>query len=256
MSPDWISILLMLLALLTGGRTGASSPPAAAPLVQAVAPSAAATYGTPEDAIIGYLDGIKEQDIARILGASAIDQPAANFDFVAYVERLRAMPLLVSPAPATAPFLVEINRVRRENEILGAVRNFAYSLLTEETIDGSMIANPSPEQVQAFVADLDLARLGGIELVRIGAPLPELLNSDRFQENAARQARIYGADELTERVALFAFEGRLYVVGFSLLRYGEDWKVLSQVSNLAGTSALGTVVEATEAAFAELIGDE
>lgn len=260
MPPDWISVLLMIAALLTGGRSTVTvtASSATAPSAQAAtAPTPAAeTYVTPEDAVAAYLDGIAQQEIAKILGASAIDQPAANFDFVGYVERLQAMPLMISPAPASDPFLVAINRARRENEILSAVRNFAYSLLTGEEIDGSMIANPEPERVQAFVEALDPSRLAGIELVQIGAPMPDLLNSDRFQENAVKQARIYGADELTERVALFMFEGKPYLIGFVLLRYGDDWRVMYQNSNLGGTSAMGTAQETTLAGFEALIHGE
>jgi hypothetical protein len=252
MSPDWISVLLMIAALLTGGRPGASAP---TNIPTSPAPAAAASLpsATPEDAVTAYLDGVARQDINQILGASAIEEPAANFDFRRYVDRLQAMPLMVSPAPASDPFLIAINQARRENEILSSVRNLAYSLLTGETIDGSMIANPEPQRVDAFVTALDTSRLAGIELVQIGAPLPDLLNSERFQANAAEQARIYGADELTERLALFTFEGQPYVAGFTLLRYGTDWKVMSQVSNLAGTSALGTVQATTVAQFEDLI---
>ncbi len=35
------------------------------------------------------------------------------------------------------------------------------------------------------------------------------------------------------------------MIGFTLLRYGDDWKVSSQVSNLAGTSLLGAALPMT-----------
>ena len=69
------------------------------------------------------------------------------------------------------------------------------------------------------------------------------MNDARYLENAARLASIYGADESTERVALFSFEGNYYYLGFTLLRYGDNWKISSQTSPLAGTSALGTASE-------------
>ena len=48
--------------------------------------------------------------------------------------------------------------------------------------------------MHAFVTDVDPSRLAGIELVKIGTPMPDLLCSTRFQENAAKMAAIYGAD--------------------------------------------------------------
>lgn len=218
--------------------------------------SSSLLYSTPETAITAYLDGVKRQDISAILAASAIDEPAEQFDFQAYADRLQAMPLVTSPAPAEYPFYAEMNRVRRQNEILNQVRNLAYSLLSAETIDGGIIANPGSERVQTFVTDVDPSRLSGIKLVKTGAPSPSLLSSDRFQQNAAKQAAIYGADELTERVALLAFEDKNYLLGFTLLRYGDSWKVMYQTSNLAGTSALGTVEATTPEEFASLIASD
>jgi len=211
-------------------------------------------YSTPEAAITAYLDGIKQQNVSAIFIASAVNEPAQQFDFQAYADRLQAMPLLTSPAPAEYPFYVKMNRVRRQNEVLSQVRNLAYSLLSTETIDGSLVANPGTERVQAFVTDVDPSRLSGIELVKIGIPSPDLLSSTRFQENAAKQAAIYGADELTERVALLSFEDKDYLLGFTLLRYGDSWKIMYQTSNLAGTSTLGTVEPTTPDEFAGLIG--
>ena len=263
MQATRIATLLVAAALFTGctgvtvtiNRATPVSIAAAAPEPTAVpGTSAAAIYSTPEAAITAYLDGIKQQDISAILTATSVDEPAQQFDFQAFADRLQAMPLLTSPAPAEYPFYAEMNRVRRQNEILGQVRNLAYSLLSTEAIDGNIIANPGSERVQAFVTDVDPSRLAGIELVKIGAPSPDLLSSARFQENAAKQAAIYGADELTERVALLSFEDKDYLLGFTLLRYGDGWKVMYQTSNLAGTSALGTVEPTTPDEFAGLIG--
>ena len=62
---------------------------------------------------------------------------------------------------------------------------------------------------------------------------------------AAKQAAIYGADELTERMALVSLDGKLYEVGFTLLRYGDDWRISSQTSALGNTAAVGTAVPTT-----------
>ena len=39
---------------------------------------------------------------------------------------------------------------------------------------------------------------------------------------------------------LFSFEGQTYSLGFTLLRYGDDWLVSSQSSPIGGTSTIGT----------------
>ena len=179
----WIAILMVCAALLASGCTGVTvtihrfTPVAivtAAPTPIAAADAASApvavAFSTPEAAIEAYLDGIAHQDIDAILAASAVDEVAEQFDFQGYVERLQAMPLLTSPAPADYPFYAEMNRIRRQSEILSLVRNFAYSLLSGEVIDGNIIAAPEPDRVRTFVTDIDPSRLAGLELVKIGSP--------------------------------------------------------------------------------------
>ena len=47
-------------------------------------------------------------------------------------------------------------------------------------------------------------------------------------------------------------KGQYYYVGFTLLRYGSDWKVSEQVANLANTNALGTAQPTTVEEFNRL----
>lgn len=67
-------------------------------------------------------------------------------------------------------------------------------------------------------------RLSGLELVKVGIPSLEKLNSQNYQLNASRMAKTYGADASTERLALLPFEGLTFMVGFSLLKYGDEWQ--------------------------------
>lgn len=45
-----------------------------------------------------------------------------------------------------------------------------------------------------------------------------------------------------------------YAVGFTLVRYGSDWKVLNQVSNLAGMPATGAAQQTTPGDFSATTG--
>jgi hypothetical protein len=76
-----------------------------------------------------------------------------------------------------------------------------------------------------------------------------MATNERYLANAAAQAAVYGADELTERLALLELDGDTYGLGFTLLRYGDRWLVSGQSSPIAGTSALGTAAPMTRAEF-------
>lgn len=200
----------------------------------------AAGSTTPDEAVHEYLAGVAAADAERILGASAIDEMAEGYRIAESVDRLQAFMPHLMLAPAEYPFYVEANRAQRADEIMSQVMMLVYGLLSGETIDGSPIVPVDKAWAEAFVARVDPARLTGIEVIDARFPHPDLGTSERYLQTAAALASTYGADELTERLVLFSFEGQTFSLGFTLLRYGDDWLVSSQSSPIGGTSTLGT----------------
>jgi hypothetical protein len=184
--------------------------------------------------------GVAATDAGRVLDASAIDETAEGYRIAESVDRLQAFMPHLMLAPAEYPFYVEANQAQRADEIMSQVLMLAYGLLSGETIDGSPIVPVDKAWAEAFVARVDPARLAGIEVMAARFPHPDLGTSERYLQTAAALASTYGADELTERLVLFSFEGQTYSLGFTLLRYGDDWLVSSQSSPIGGTSTLGT----------------
>jgi hypothetical protein len=103
---------------------------------------------------------------------------------------------------------------------------------------------------------VDPQRLASLELIKIGLPDKTLMNSDKYLENATQIARVYGAEEHTERVALFSFEQNYYYLGFTLLRYGDNWKISRQTSPTADISTLGIPEKTTVEEFEQMINRE
>ncbi len=200
----------------------------------------AAGSTTPDEAIREYMAGIAAADAGRILDASAIDEMADGHRFAESVDRLQAFMPHLMLAPAEYPFYVEVNRAQRADEIMGQVLMLAYGLLSGETIDGSPIVPVDRAWAEGFVAQVDPARLAGIEVLDARFPHPDLGTDERYLKTAATMAANQGADELTERLVLFTFEGQTYSLGFTLLRYGDAWLVSSQSSPIGGTSPIGT----------------
>jgi hypothetical protein len=205
----------------------------------------AISFPTPEDAVRHYLAGVVGGDAGMIREASAIDEMSAGFDFVAQAERLQAMELTNSLAPAEYPLFADIDRALMSSRILGQAKMLVYSLLSTETIDGQIIVPADRARADAFVTQVDPSRLGGLTVQDIRYSNPHFEHEPKNLENAAKQAAMYGADELTERLALVDLDGKLYEVGFTLLRYGDDWKISSQSAPLGNTPVLGTAVPTT-----------
>jgi hypothetical protein len=214
----------------------------------AVVAQSPAPANTPEDAVTAYLAAVASNDVDAILEATAVDEMVAGFDFAASAERLGALNLAFSLAPTEYPMFGEMNRYQQAAQILAQVRNLTYGLLSDESVDGRVIV-ADVAQIAAFVAAVDPSRLAGLKVLDVRLPEPEAASDERFVETFARIAATYGADEMTERLALIELDGETWGVGFTLIRYGDTWLVSSQQSVLGNTTAFGTAEPMTRAEY-------
>ncbi|MFN8444415.1 MAG: hypothetical protein U0175_26765 [Caldilineaceae bacterium] len=245
MPKKQIPILLLLLIWLLAGCTGAQFH-LIVPMTPTPTQATDELYSTPDEAVTAYFAALSQADPTKLLQASAVEEMSERFDFAASIDRLQAFLPTQSLAPTADPFYVELNKIQLSSQILNQVKMFSYSLLSQEAVDkGSPIIQMGAERVAQFQHDVDPSRLAAIQVERIDLPNKAIMQESKYLENAAKIARIYGADEMTERVVLFSFEEKEYLLGFTLLRYGETWKISSATSPLAGTSATGVAQPTT-----------
>ena len=234
----------------------ASTPGGAGASTAGGAASAAATSAvraTPEDAVRQYLAGVAANDTNQVFGACAIDEVAAHFQFDVQAERLQAILPSTFLLPSGYQFYAGLNRYGQAYQIFVELRGLSYSLLSTEPVD-KIITPVTADQAQQLIKDLDPSHLAGLTVASVKFPIAKFATDAHTLANFAAEAKVYGADELTERLALFQLNGQYYAVGFTLVRYGSDWKVLNQVSNLAGMPATGAAQQTTPGAFAATTG--
>jgi hypothetical protein len=129
------------------------------------------------------------------------------------------------------------------------VKIFAYSLLSTQDIDYSQMTMMDVDTAVSFMKEVDPSRLANLEVQEIHLSNARIMNEARYQEIALKIASVYGADDSTERLALFTFEQNDYMLGFTLLQYGETWKISSLSSPIANTSELGGAGKTTKEEF-------
>lgn len=213
------------------------------------------SFATPEGAITFYIQAVAQGNISQIMQACAVDEMSAGVRFDLIIDLVGYL-TISSPAPANYPFYEEINKAQYSWQFLNQVRNLAYGLLDpgNEVLEGRTVRMDMEEAIQ-FMAKVDPQKLAQLQIVEIGVPVPDLAYGERNQEVWNRRAQIYGADESTERVVLFLFDGDYYIMGFQLLRYGEDWKISYAASALANIPGSGVPQATTVEEFQELIGN-
>ena len=70
-------------------------------------------WNTPEDAVLHYLDGLKEQDLDKMISAYAVESYIDHFDPQAYLERYyQFYPCMTPHIPNTDGFTRGIKEVR------------------------------------------------------------------------------------------------------------------------------------------------
>lgn len=201
-------------------------------------------FKTPENAINAYVTGIAAGDFDKVLAATAIDEMSQNFDFVAYVDRLQSL-TVAAPAPSTNPLYVAINKAAYTETIATQVQFLTYGLLSTSPVLEGRSVQMDGDGAADLQSEFDLSRLAGLTVSKIRPPVPSVTSDERYLTNSASQARTLGADELVERIALVTLDDRSYLIGFTIVRYGETWGISSQVSALAGTTVIGTPIPIT-----------
>jgi hypothetical protein len=136
------------------------------------------------------------------------------------------------------------------------VRYFAWSLLSSEDVGSGKTIPMETERTNKFIRDVDPTELAEMEIQKIALSNERIMSDERYQRTSAKLAEIYGADESTERVVLFSFKYNYYYVGFTLLRYGENWKISYQQSPIANTPALGVPEKTTKQEFESMINGD
>jgi hypothetical protein len=207
---------------------------------------------TPEGAVAAYIDGVANQDLSAIIAATAVDNMSKKSDFVNNVDRIRSL-TPYTPAPTTSPFFKDINKSAFTAQITRQVQFLVYGLMTtNEVLEGKVVTMDQAGATD-FANVVRADRLTTLKLVKVSIPSPKYFNSERTQKIWARMAQPYGADALTERIALVSFDGLQFAIGFSLLRYGDDWAVSWQSSTLANLNGMGVPKRVTTDEFEAMI---
>lgn len=222
-----------------------------ASLFSALAQGETPIFPKPEDAINHFVAGLVENDLQKALQACAVEEYAQGYDFAGMMDRMKALMPIQQMAPSEYSLYAEMNKIAAMGTLVSQMKMMVYSFFVPEVKDGITIyVGGGKDDAKKFAEAVNPDKLKGLKILRIDPPMQDILNSEKNIENFQKWAKIYGAQEMTERIVLYGLDGKLYLGGFGLLRYEDGWKIQRLNSNLAGLSAMGTVEETTLDAYA------
>lgn len=227
-----VSVLLVALIL-----CGAACPALAAPPYEGNGSESA------EDAARLYLEGIRDSDLSKALSAFAIETYANHFDYQAQIARIGAyLPASMNiKFPAVNDFAASLNVETRQNELINAIVMQQFMFYAPEMDATQMVpftGDDREQQVAAFVESIyESVQSLSIETLEVLGFIHPALLSEHYantlnQENLAKQAKIYGADEVKSVVALFSIGKNTYTMCCDAVRYGDLWYMLSLGGNI------------------------
>jgi hypothetical protein len=184
-------------------------------------------FATPEAAVHHFVEHLAADDIDDAMQAFQIEDMLAAFDAAAHVRSDRGAAL------SDHRIMVGAAKISVMAKFAHETRQFVYGLLLAVP-QAYLLTKASDESVQRFIRDVNPARLQAVRIVRIDRPAPSAMNSAEAVALAKRRAARYGAEDSTERIALFQLDGAYYAGGFSLLKSSDTWRISELESVYAG----------------------
>jgi len=226
-------------------------------------------WDTPEEAVLYYLEGLKEQDIDKMIGAYAVESYIDRFDLIALITRISAYsPSMVPRMPNTGDLLRAINIEARKNEIVQSILLQIGSICLPEEDLLQMIPftqENREEEIQEFVGGLENAfgavDFSTLDILTFFPPeaLSALYASEQNQDNIKRQIAHIGADEARSMVVVFAVDGKICAWCCDVMRYGDRWYMLrahGNIGNLMGLEvSTGGIIQINLSDFLNLLGE-
>ena len=190
-------------------------------------------WDTPEDAVLHYLEGLKEQDLDQMISAYAVETCIDRFDLEAMLMRFGAYHLSFIPCmPNSSSFLREVNMEARKGEIERSIlyqitsicrpwRDF-YSSIPFSTEDGGEEIKAFVEGIEGAFNAVDFSTLEFSHFVPL-EQVSDLVGSERNQENFKAQMAPYGGEEARSLCAVFVVDNHICVLVCDMVRHGDRW---------------------------------
>jgi len=214
-------------------------------------------FETAEDAVMAYLDALRETSLDGMISTFAIESHAENFDLVAQLERLQAFhPSIIfqGQLPTTTHFTTAIASHGRQAQVAGQIMMQHSTLFFPHLVDEGRPTVLDRDNVrrdaQRIVNELgsssheDVMRsmrfLSFVTLESVSAQAYQFYISEVNQENIRRNLDIIGAQKQENVIARVEIGNEVYLFFFEVVSYGDSWFISSLQGNhgiLLGVSA-------------------
>lgn len=199
-------------------------------------------FKTAEEAVLCYLAGIKNLDLAQTLSAFAWETQADHYDFKAFLSRVKQInPAMVPGMPVfndlSRSVMLEQIRYSQTNYICRALENYINSEMTSSGTGALVFTEDNP--FDEYMARCDngridnLAAMKNIRFYDLDDVTEGKYSSEPIQKFYVPRNAVYGADETKDVFATVDIGTETYAITPTAARYGDRWYIVSSNSLIA-----------------------
>ncbi len=232
----WLIVGMTMVGCSSGAGKAASTTPGSTTTVTSPG------FGSPEAAIKDFVDRLRGAELGRSLDDFAIEENLAGYDGKAAEAYLQTLAGFSARMPGADDGSLQVNRWMIEGQAANQVFRLVSSLLAPEIDLDQPTVDPDGAVYKTWASEMQLSRLTTLSITDpVALPGPAVAAKPEYTKIVDTQKKIYGADQLVDRVWLYEFDGKSYIGGAQLVHFSDGWKILRLGSPYGGTSSSGAV---------------
>ena len=199
---------------------------------------------SPEQVAGSFFDKLQDQDLEGALACFSCEEASENFNYESYVKAFdeESQDTLLPTEDKKAKAL---NRQKLEGQAADQISSVLRVIGLGEESGRLSVQGVSPWKklgvgTEEYIENVDSRNLKDLKVERVELAAQSRQDQEETQDDLNAQAKAYGADERREYVALYTVGETSYIQGLTIDRYGDEWKIFSLTSDLAGLSSYGT----------------
>lgn len=225
------AMVALVVVLVTGDDEGGSD---AAPRLGSEG-SAERGFDSPEEAVTFMIDRLADVEVGEASEAFAVETVVEGYSFEAQAERLRSV-MFTTWLPQSSDGYQRINTDVRRGEVAVELRSLIRSVLAPERDQTRTTPLDDDLTAEELADELSPEPLSELAVARVDA----IDRSDAaYLENLEQQGAIFGADELRMVAMLLDTAEGQVMGGATVVRYGDQWALLSLTAPILGTPVVG-----------------
>lgn len=194
---------------------------------------------SPDQVIDRFFTQLRSLNLSGMVGCFANGIYTAHYDFKALSNRLGA----ISPTgylPERYPIYSQFNKLRKEFEAVTDIASLILNISKEGGFVSTTIPIDSDNDIESYIKSINPDDAKKFTVLTRYDPVEDVPSA---RDSLGRTAKLFGAEEIVERIVFVKFPKGIFSVPFALIRYDGTWYIRDLSSSVAGAHGVKKMSE-------------